>query len=80
MYSECTGGFLFCVPCILFRGITKLATTGLDDRKEHIHSALKQHENNPEHKSCIITITLRSSDSGSVDRLRLLQLDDEKKY
>lgn len=65
MYSEITG-FLFCVLCMLFCGTTKLATIGF--------------ENNPKHKSCIITITLGFSYLGRVDGLLPLQLDDEKKY
>lgn len=64
MYSESTG-FLFCVPSMIFGGITKLATTGFDDWK-HTHSVLKQHENTPEHRSCIITTTLRFSNLGRV--------------
>lgn len=81
MYSESTGK-LFCVPCLLFNNgvnVTKLAKEGFDDWK-HGHESLKKHENSSEHKSCVLTMKSRCSESGKISQLLSIQIEDEKQY
>ncbi len=50
---------LFCIACRLFGGSSKLATTGYTDWK-NVESALKSHENSPEHRKCQMDFFHRS--------------------
>lgn len=76
MYSE-SAGSIFCVPCQLFGGTTKLAKDGFDNWK-HGNETLKKHENSSEHKSCVLAIKMRASIHGRVDAQLSWQIDAEK--
>lgn len=78
LYSHSTGR-IFCVPCRLFGGTTKIATQGFDDWK-HGNEALCHHENSSEHKSCALSMKLRQSSLGTVDTFISHQVDEEIKY
>ncbi|XP_039312393.1 zinc finger MYM-type protein 5-like [Solenopsis invicta] len=78
MYSESSGS-VFCVPCQLFGGTTKIAKEGFDDWK-HGNDALKNYENSFEHKSCVLEMKMRSNTLGKIDTHFSCQIDTEKKY
>lgn len=77
MYSE-SSGKLYCVPCQLFGGTTKLAKEGCDDWK-HGNDILKSHENSSDHKTCVLAIKTRMSSKG-IQSLLTSQIEDEQNY
>lgn len=78
MYSE-SSGKLFCIPCQLFGGISKLAKGGFDDWK-HGNEYLKSHENSSDHKTCVLAMKKRMTIAERIDSQLLIQAQDEEKY
>lgn len=78
MYSG-SSGKLFCIPCQLFGGISKLAKEGFDNWK-HGQDHLQSHENSSDHKSCILVMKRRMTSAGRVDSQLLSQVEDEISY
>lgn len=78
MYSESSGN-LFCIPCQLFGGVSKLAKGGFDDWK-HGNAYLNSHENSPDHKSCVLVMRKRMTTAQRIDSQLLIQIHDEEKY
>lgn len=70
---------LFCIPCRLFGGSTKLATEGLMDWR-NINKVLKKHEVSIEHTNCQISFLSRSNNIGRIDSDLCAQINKEIDY
>lgn len=54
MYSE-NKGSIFCVPCLLFGGISSFATKGFSNWKK-VEQRIEEHCNSPKHRSNLLTM------------------------
>ncbi|XP_025200593.1 zinc finger MYM-type protein 1-like [Melanaphis sacchari] len=70
---------VFCIPCRLFGGSTKLATEGLMDWRNVI-KIVKQHEVSKEHTNCQIVFLRRSNNIGRIDSDLCIQINNEIDY
>lgn len=79
LYSESTGA-LYCVPCLLFDGVSKFSTEyGFSDWKK-AGAKLTAHENSSTHRTCVLNMKSRGEILGRIDSSLLLQMDTEIYY
>lgn len=78
MYSESKGS-IFCVPCLLFGGISSFATKGFSNWKKVVQR-MKEHSNSPKHCSNLLTMKNRGMASNCVNHHLIQEIENEKKY
>lgn len=70
---------LFCIPCRLFGGTSKLATEGYNDWS-NVSKVVGHHENSHEHNQCQITFYTRSTTLARIDSKLKIQIENEINY
>ncbi len=70
---------VFCVPCRLFGGTTKLATTGYADWS-NIDKVVESHENSAEHMKSLVTYRRRMTTKNRIDTELKKQIEAECNY
>lgn len=70
---------VFCIPCRLFGGTSKIATDGINDWS-NVNKILNLHENSQEHAKCQVTFLCRKSTFNRIDTLLTQQIRVETEY
>lgn len=70
---------LFCIPCRLFGGTSKLATEGYDDWS-NVSKVVGHHECSQEHNQCQIKFYTRSTTLARIDSTLKIQIENEINY
>lgn len=78
-YSTSVKEVVFCVPCRLFHGTIKLATTGYADWS-NIDKVVKSHENSAEHMESLVTYRRRMTTKNKIDTELKKQIEAECNY
>ncbi|XP_031327474.1 zinc finger MYM-type protein 1-like [Photinus pyralis] len=70
---------LFCIPCRLFGGTSKMATEGINDWS-NVNKILNLHENSKEHAKSQVTLLRRRQKQNQIDSLLCQQISIEEDY
>ncbi|XP_050501054.1 zinc finger MYM-type protein 5-like [Diabrotica virgifera virgifera] len=70
---------LFCIPCRLFGGTSKMATDGVNDWS-NVNKILNLHENSHEHAKSQVTLLRRQQKQNQIDSLLCQQIRLEEDY
>ncbi|CAG9772267.1 unnamed protein product [Ceutorhynchus assimilis] len=70
---------LFCIPCRLFGGNSKMATDGINDWS-NVNKILNSHENSQEHAKCQVILLRREQKQNQLDSFLCQQIRREEDY